>query len=116
MAARMRPSLIPLLALALAPLAAFAESRPDAVRYDANSLIIDGKPVQVYSGAFHYFRCPKPLWRERFQKIKEAGFNTVETYVAWNEHERRKPAGGGYTLYPPAPPHTARPRHARLHG
>ncbi len=90
----MHSPIIPILALALAPLAAFGQARPDAVRYDANSLIIDGKPFQVYSGAFHYFRCPKPLWRERFQKIKEAGFNTVETYVAWNEHERRKPAGG----------------------
>ena len=70
-----------------------ATVRPDAVRYDAHGLIIDGKPRQVYSGAFHYFRCPKPLWRERFQKIKEAGFNTVETYAAWNVHEREAPAG-----------------------
>ena len=84
-----------LAAFALAPFAGAAETQPvrtDAVRYDTHGLIIDGKPTQVYSGAFHYFRCPKPLWRERFQKIKEAGFNAVETYVAWNVHELGEPA------------------------
>ncbi len=39
------------------------------------------------SGAFHYPRCPKPLWRDRLQKFKLAGFNTIETYVFWNYHE-----------------------------
>src|SRR5580693_1358160 len=57
---------------------------PDRIRYDSQCLTIDGKDVFIYSGAFHYFRCPKELWRDRFQKIKEAGFNCVETYVAWN--------------------------------
>ena len=47
----------------------------------------------IYSGAFHYFRCPKELWRDRFQKIKDAGFNTVETYVPWNYSEQQMPAG-----------------------
>lgn len=77
--------------LALAPFAQ-AENRPEAVRYDAHGMIIDGKPVQIFSGAFHYFRCPKELWRDRFRRIKEAGFNTVETYVAWNVHEKSAPA------------------------
>ncbi len=45
----------------------------------------------IYSGAFHYFRCPKELWRARFQKIKDAGFNTVETYVPWNWSEPEMP-------------------------
>lgn len=91
---RLRHSAL-LATFALAPFAGATETapvRPDAVRYDTHGLIIDGKPVQVYSGAFHYFRCPKPLWRERFQKIKEAGFNAVETYVAWNVHESGEPA------------------------
>ena len=45
----------------------------------------------ILSAAFHYFRCPQELWRDRFRKIKEAGFNTVETYVPWNWHERNMP-------------------------
>jgi hypothetical protein len=50
-----------------------------------------GKNVFIYSAAFHYFRCPPELWRDRFRKIKEAGFNTVETYIPWNWHERLMP-------------------------
>ena len=65
---------------------------PDRVRYDDHCLTIDGKDVFIYSGAFHYFRCPKPLWRDRFQKIKDAGFNTVETYAAWDWHETEMPS------------------------
>ena len=65
-------------------------ARPGSVSYDGRSFLIDGKPVFIYSGAFHYFRCPKPLWRDRLQKIKEAHFNTIETVVPWNWHERRQ--------------------------
>lgn len=63
----------------------------ERIRFDAACLTIDGKDTFVYSGAFHYFRCPKELWRDRFQKIKEADFNTVETYTPWNWHERSMP-------------------------
>lgn len=68
-------------------------SNPERIRYDSHCLTIDGKDVFIYSGAFHYFRCPKELWAERFKKIKAAGFNTVETYVPWNWSEREMPSG-----------------------
>ncbi|HXC35409.1 MAG TPA: beta-galactosidase [Candidatus Acidoferrales bacterium] len=68
-------------------------AHPDRIRYDSQCLSIDGKDVFIYSGAFHYFRCPKELWPDRFQKIKDAGFNTVETYVPWNWCEREMPGG-----------------------
>src|SRR4051794_7424242 len=63
----------------------------DRIRYDGQCLTIDGRDTLIFSGAFHYFRCPKDLWRDRFTKIKAAGFNCVETYVAWNVHEREMP-------------------------
>ena len=66
--------------------------QPQRIRYDRHSLILDGKVFFMYSGSFHYFRCAKPLWRERFAKIKEAGFNTVQSYVAWNMHEAQMPS------------------------
>lgn len=65
--------------------------KPDRIRYDGSCMTIEGKDVFILSAAFHYFRCPQELWRDRFQKIKEAGFNTVETYVPWNWHERNMP-------------------------
>lgn len=66
---------------------------PDRIRYDGHCFTIDGKDTFIRSAAFHYFRVPRELWRDRFQKIKDAGFNTVETYVPWNWHERDMPSG-----------------------
>ena len=82
----------------LLSLPAFGETarvfaHPDRIRYDRQCLTIDGRDVFIFSGAFHYFRCPKPLWADRFRKIQAAGFNCVETYVPWNWHERELPAG-----------------------
>jgi hypothetical protein len=77
-------------ALVLAAGAAFAAPQT-RVSYDAHSFKIDGKNTFIYSGAFHYFRCPEELWPERFRAIKNAGFNTIETYAAWNVHEPRPP-------------------------
>lgn len=68
-------------------------AHPDRIRYDSQCLTIDGKDMVIYSGSFHYFRCPKELWRDRFKTIKAAGFNTVETYAAWNWHEKEMPSG-----------------------
>ncbi|HEY8903574.1 MAG TPA: beta-galactosidase [Chthoniobacterales bacterium] len=65
---------------------------PNTIRYDGHCFTIDGKDIFIRSAAFHYFRVPRELWRDRFQKIKDAGFNTVETYVPWNWHERQMPA------------------------
>jgi len=67
--------------------------KPDRIRYDGHCLTIDGKDVFIRSAEFHYFRTPRELWRDRFQKIKDAGFNTVDTYVPWNWHEREMPSG-----------------------
>lgn len=66
---------------------------PERVHYDGDCFTIEGEDIFILSAAFHYFRCPQELWRDRFTKIKEAGFNTVETYVPWNWHERNMPSG-----------------------
>lgn len=67
-------------------------AQPDRIRYDGSCMTIDDKDMFVYSAAFHYFRCPEELWPDRFRLIKEAGFNTVETYVPWNWYERTMPS------------------------
>mgnify|MGYP002855335652 FL=1 len=64
---------------------------PDRIRYDSRCLQIEGSDVFLLSGTFHYFRTPEPLWRDRLEKIRAAGFNCVETYVPWNWHEREMP-------------------------
>ncbi len=65
-------------------------SHPGIIRYNHDGFIINGKPVFIYSGSFHYFRCDSTDWMDRLQKIKAAGFNTIETYVPWNWHERQE--------------------------
>ena len=57
--------------------------------YDKNSLIIDGKRVFIRSGAFHYFRTPGvELAKDRFMKLKAAGYNTVDIYFNANYHSK----------------------------
>jgi alpha-L-fucosidase len=70
----------------------FVFPHPHRIRFDHRSMIVDGKPVFVHSGALHYFRCPRELWKDRLQKLKDAGLNSVETYLAWNLHELQEPA------------------------
>lgn len=50
----------------------------------------DGKPIKIISGAFHYFRTVPEYWRDRLEKLKAMGCNTVETYIPWNMHEPEK--------------------------
>jgi hypothetical protein len=69
-----------------------AFSQLDRIRYDKRSLIIEGKPTFIFSGELHYFRCPRELWKDRMQKMKDAGLNCVDTYLAWNLHEPEEPA------------------------
>ncbi|WP_300813502.1 beta-galactosidase [uncultured Bacteroides sp.] len=64
---------------------------PDRIRFDNRCIQIEGEDVFLFSGAFHYFRVPQPLWPDRFSKLKKAGFNCVETYIPWNWHEQRMP-------------------------
>ena len=48
---------------------------------------LDGEPFKILSGAIHYFRIPEEDWYHSLYNLKALGFNTVETYVAWNLHE-----------------------------
>lgn len=48
---------------------------------------LDGNKFKIISGAFHYFRTVPEYWRDRMEKWKAMGGNTVETYIPWNLHE-----------------------------
>ena len=58
--------------------------------YDNDRFLLNGEPYTVISGAMHYFRIHPDSWEDRLKKLKACGFNTVETYTAWNLHERRE--------------------------
>ena len=65
------------------------QNRLMQITFDKNSLIIDGKRVFIRSGAFHYFRTPGvELAKDRFMKLKAAGYNTVDIYFNANYHSK----------------------------
>ena len=49
-----------------------------------DTFYLDDKPFKVISGSFHYFRTVPEYWRDRLEKLKALGCNTVETYIPWN--------------------------------
>lgn len=56
--------------------------------YKDNTFLINGKEEFIFGGELHYFRVPKSEWKDRINKIKEAGFNLVSTYIPWIWHEK----------------------------
>lgn len=61
--------------------------RNETFDIQGNDFCLNGKPFRVLAGAMHYFRVHPEYWRDRMQKMKAMGLNTLETYVAWNLHE-----------------------------
>ena len=55
-----------------------------------DTFYLDGSPFQIISGAIHYFRVIPSCWRDRLEKLKAMGCNTVETYIPGNPHEPEK--------------------------
>lgn len=57
------------------------------IAFDKVCYRIDGRPVYLHSGEFHYFRVPRADWRRRMELFKEAGGNCIATYIPWLIHE-----------------------------
>ncbi|KAK9824996.1 hypothetical protein WJX81_007218 [Elliptochloris bilobata] len=47
----------------------------------------DGRPFQVMSGSFHYWRIHPRYWEDRLHRAISLGLNTIQTYVPWALHE-----------------------------
>src|SRR5215470_11989382 len=78
-------------AAAVTPAAAAAGSAAHSVSFDSYSFLIDGQRTYLWSGEFHPYRLPSPqLWKDIFQKMKAAGFNTASIYFFWGYHSPRE--------------------------
>ena len=51
---------------------------------------LNGGRFKIISGGIHYFRVHPDYWKDRLEKLKAMGCNTVETYIPWNMHEPQK--------------------------
>ncbi|WP_223694966.1 glycoside hydrolase family 35 protein [Leifsonia poae] len=64
-------------------------TRTALLDYSTGTLRRDGVEHRVLSGSVHYFRVHPEQWRDRLERVAALGLNTVDTYVAWNFHQRR---------------------------
>ena len=67
-----------------------AQARSFDIDYNSDTFRIDGQPFRYVSGSLHYFRIPRPLWKDRLSKVRAAGFNAIQFVIPWNLHEPYK--------------------------
>ena len=53
----------------------------------AGQFWLDGQPLLIQAGEFHYFRAPVDQWAHRLGLLKQAGFNAVAAYIPWLWHQ-----------------------------
>ncbi|MDG5798898.1 beta-galactosidase [Marinilabiliaceae bacterium ANBcel2] len=49
--------------------------------------LLDGEPIQFFSGEIHPSRIPQEYWRDRLQMVRAMGMNAISIYMFWNVHE-----------------------------
>ena len=54
---------------------------------DGRRFLRGGREHRIVSAAIHYFRIHPLLWRDRLERVRAMGCNTVEVYIAWNFHQ-----------------------------
>ncbi len=53
----------------------------------SGQFLLDGQPVLIQAGEFHYYRTHRDEWRHRLGLLKAAGFNSVASYIPWLWHQ-----------------------------
>jgi beta-galactosidase len=57
------------------------------ISLDRKRILVDGTPRLLLSGEVHYFRVDRAEWPDRLTKLKDAGCDTVASYIPWLCHE-----------------------------
>ncbi|KAJ3123533.1 Beta-galactosidase 6 [Nowakowskiella sp. JEL0407] len=60
------------------------------VTYDKRGITINGKKEVMFVASIHYPRSDASQWKSLLQRSKEAGVQTIDTYVFWGHHEERE--------------------------
>ena len=78
-----------LMFLALALMVGFVSCGKEKHTFEIKDgkFLYDGEKVQLICGEMHYPRIPVEYWRDRMQRAKAMGLNTVSAYVFWAVHE-----------------------------
>jgi len=59
-----------------------------SISVNKNGYIVNGEYKLLRGGTIQWFRMPSGEWEDKIKKFKAAGFNTIDMYVAWNNHEK----------------------------
>ncbi|WP_217178644.1 beta-galactosidase family protein [Streptomyces sp. AC495_CC817] len=59
-----------------------------ALSWREGEILRGGIPHRILAGSIHYFRVHPDQWEDRLRRLSAMGANTVDTYIAWNFHER----------------------------
>jgi beta-galactosidase len=57
------------------------------IQVESNGLSLDDRRVPLYSGSMHYWRHPPDAWPTLLGRMKELGFDIVQSPVPWGVHE-----------------------------
>jgi hypothetical protein len=57
------------------------------VQVTKSSILIDGTPRLLRGGTIQWSRLPQEVWNDRLLRFKGMGYNTVDMYVSWRNHE-----------------------------
>ena len=52
-------------------------SPKERIRIDEGAFVVNGKDVQLICGEMHYPRIPHEYWRDRWQRARAIGLNTI---------------------------------------
>ena len=63
---------------------------PDHFTFHHGCFWLNGRPLLLQAGEFHYFRTPPEQWEHRLGLLRAAGFNAVASYIPWRWHELRE--------------------------
>ncbi len=58
------------------------------VKFGDKKIFVNGEEKLIIAGEIHYFRLKVADWEDRIISLKEAGFNSVATYIPWSIHEQ----------------------------
>lgn len=57
------------------------------VKVTPQGIQLDSVLLPLYSGAVHYWRLDRKLWKDILENVKRMGFHIIETYIPWSVHE-----------------------------
>ena len=83
----MRKTLLLMLLAVAMLLGSCATQRKHSFEIKDGKFLYDGEKVQLICGEMHYPRIPVEYWRDRMQRAKAMGLNTISAYVFWAVHE-----------------------------